>query len=450
MKPNNDKEKRDHRLVLIVFAVIFLVIVINMVVHIVRTGKFTNQERTVSQLSTTSDILVSIAPRGLSSDSWAKTDAFPDRKLYAQVYNAKIDNYGNAPVVDWTLRIDILEDCFINSAWNGTVEIHQFENGEEHVQEIYFLDYSKSSVELDYILGGQDVLITLSKGDYIIYHPDTSDSSTEKTIAAANHDEPGEAIAGMIFYTYDGNLELSSYELDYHLYKSLWSGTEFYIFVILLPLWFAAFVTYMISHHFISKNHRVAVVEGGIAEAALNLLAGIQEEKTYSFVGNSRRVAEWSRKLAVRMGMNNVESKAVYYCALVHDIGNIKVPEYLLNKSTKLTDEEYDTVKRHTVLGADMLEGFDKTPNMANGAKYHHERYDGTGYPEGKKGEEIPFIGRILCVVDAYVAMTSGRPYRSPMSDDEAIAELVKNSGTQFDPMIAQAMVETIRANKED
>lgn len=437
----------------IAFAVWFIIIILNFGIHTLRTINYVHKDRQINELSTTSDVLVKIAPRGLSSDKWEKNDAYPDKLIYAQIYNATISNFSDSSINDWTLRINIQSDCFINSAWNGNVEIHQFVDGVENVQTLYFLDYDKSTLQLDYILGGQDVLIPLSKGDYIVYYPSIDGNVDESIIGAKEEgsDESGEMIVGFIFYSDDGNMDVSSYEFNYHYMKKIFSGKEFYIFLIMISLFgigLITFVTSMVTRHiFVAK----AMNDESVALHSLELLAKMSEESDKCFEGNAKTVADYSVRVAGKLGVKNKDLMTVRFCALAHDIGNIHVPEYILKKNTQLSEEEYITLKRHTIIGAEMLDDFKATPSIINAAKYHHERYDGKGYPEGKAGEDIPFIGRLLAVTDAYVAMNKGiRPYREPMSPEKARDELVKNSGTQFDPIIVSAMLEIIDEEKEN
>lgn len=436
----------------IAFAVWLIVILVNFGIHALRTINYVHKDRQITELSTTSDVIVKIAPRGLSSDRWEKNDAYPDKLIYAQIYNATISNFSESSITDWNLRINIQSDCFINSAWNGTVEVHQFEDGVESVQTLYFLDYDKSSLQLDYILGGQDVLIPLSKGDYIIYYPSVDGTVDESIIGVKDSDseEATEMIVGFIFYSDDGNMDLSSYEFNYHFMKKIFSGREFYIFIVMMILWslgMITFVTAMITRHiFVSKS----MTDESVALHSLELLASMSEASDRCFEGNAKTVADYSVRVAEKLGIKNKDIMTIRFCALAHDIGNIRVPEYILKKNTQLSEDEYITLKRHTIIGAEMLENFKATPSIINAAKYHHERYDGKGYPEGKSGEDIPFIGRLLAVTDAYVAMNKGiRPYREPMSPEQARDELVKNSGTQFDPLIISAMLEIIDEEKE-
>ncbi len=158
--------------------------------------------------------------------------------------------------------------------------------------------------------------------------------------------------------------------------------------------------------------------------------------------GHSRRVAEYSKMLAQRMGKSADEQERIYFAGLLHDVGKIRIPEDIINKPGKLTDSEFETIKIHTVTGYRILKNIPEYTEIAIGAKFHHERYDGRGYPTGIEGENIPEIARIIGVADAYDAMTSNRSYRSALPQHVVRDEIEKGKGRQFDPQIADIMLE--------
>jgi diguanylate cyclase (GGDEF)-like protein/putative nucleotidyltransferase with HDIG domain len=157
--------------------------------------------------------------------------------------------------------------------------------------------------------------------------------------------------------------------------------------------------------------------------------------------GHSRRVSEYSVAIARELGMDEKELDALRSIALLHDIGKIGVPDAVLNKPGKLTNEEYQLMKRHTVIGADILKDIGMLPGIDIGAKYHHERWDGKGYPDGLSGEDIPYIARIIAVADAYDAMTSNRVYRKHLDENAVLNEIKKGVGNQFFPDAANALI---------
>lgn len=165
--------------------------------------------------------------------------------------------------------------------------------------------------------------------------------------------------------------------------------------------------------------------------------------------GHSERVAVFSREIARRLGKSEEEQENIYIAGLLHDIGKIGIPGSIINKPTRLTDEEYAVIKTHPGIGAEILEGITELPNIAIGAHYHHERYDGRGYPDGLAGMDIPEYGRIIGVADAYDAMTSRRSYRDPQTMEYVLGEIEKGKGTQFDPEFAEIMIQIIYDNME-
>ena len=165
--------------------------------------------------------------------------------------------------------------------------------------------------------------------------------------------------------------------------------------------------------------------------------------------GHSSRVATYSKMIAKRCGFPDARLDEIYMVAMLHDAGKTGIPDGILNKPGKLTAEEYEQVKKHSGIGAAILRNIEKDPKFESCAMYHHERFDGTGYPEGLKGEDIPEEARIVAVADAYDAMSSDRSYRKHLSQEEIISELKKGSGTQFDPKFADIMLAIIEEDKD-
>lgn len=159
--------------------------------------------------------------------------------------------------------------------------------------------------------------------------------------------------------------------------------------------------------------------------------------------GHSLRVALYSREIARRLGWTVEELENLYNVALLHDIGKIAIEDSILNKMGTLTEQEYESVKRHTKVGADIVKNTTFIPGIKEGISYHHERYDGTGYV-GLKGKDIPLIARILAVADAVTAMEEDRPFRRRLSSMELEKELISNKGKQFDPDIVNVAVEML------
>ncbi len=181
----------------------------------------------------------------------------------------------------------------------------------------------------------------------------------------------------------------------------------------------------------------------------MQTLASTIDAKDKYTNGHSVRVAEYSKMIAARLNMSVEEQDDIYYIGLLHDIGKIGIPDEIINKTSRLTDEEYAVIKTHPVIGAEILENMSEIPDIAIGAKYHHERYDGRGYPEGLSGENIPLVARIIGVADAYDAMTSNRSYRDVLPQSHVREEIEKGKGKQFDPIFADIMLRIIDADKD-
>ena len=174
------------------------------------------------------------------------------------------------------------------------------------------------------------------------------------------------------------------------------------------------------------------------------------ETKNVYTNGHSQRVADYSALIAGALGWDDKRINNLRNAAYMHDVGMIGIPDSIVNKPTRLTEEEYAIIQRHTLIGVDILKDITLIEHVAEVAHYHHERYDGTGYPEGIAGEEIPIEARIVAVADSYDAMNSKRIYRNALEKEKIIEELESCSGTQFDPVIAELFVRLIREGKVD
>lgn len=161
--------------------------------------------------------------------------------------------------------------------------------------------------------------------------------------------------------------------------------------------------------------------------------------------GHTKRVCEYSMAIARHLELSDKQLEELNLSAILHDIGKIGVQDRILQKPGKLEPDEFAEMNRHPVLGSEILEHVKSLRAMIGGVRNHHERYDGSGYPDHKKGEEIPLIGRIIAVADSFDAMTSTRPYRTALSHETALSELTKYSGSQFDPHIVEAFMEVYK-----
>lgn len=186
-----------------------------------------------------------------------------------------------------------------------------------------------------------------------------------------------------------------------------------------------------------------------ISTQVMRVLAKAIDARDPFTQGHSMRVAKYAQELALRAGCSFEDQRMIYQMALLHDIGKIGLTDAVINKQGKLTASEYELMRQHPVAGAEILQGMTDFPQMAVGARWHHERFDGNGYPDGLRGTDIPWPARLLAVADAYDAMTSVRSYREPLPQDKVRAEIVRCSGTQFDPGYARLMLEIIDEDTE-
>lgn len=190
--------------------------------------------------------------------------------------------------------------------------------------------------------------------------------------------------------------------------------------------------------------------ESQMFEETTEALANAVDAKDKYTSGHSIRVAYYSRLIAREARLPEKTCEQIYFAALLHDVGKIGVPLEIINKVGKLTDEEYEQMKKHPALGEEILKSIHQAPYLAIGARSHHERYDGRGYPDGLEGEDIPVIARVIAVADAYDAMTSYRSYRSPLAKSSVKDELRRGIGTQFDPTFARIMLRIMDDGYED
>jgi HD-GYP domain-containing protein (c-di-GMP phosphodiesterase class II) len=167
-------------------------------------------------------------------------------------------------------------------------------------------------------------------------------------------------------------------------------------------------------------------------------------ERSQETEEHAGRLIEMTRRVGMELNLTQVELDELELLATLHDIGKVGIEDRILNKTGKLTGEEWSEMKKHPEIGYRIAMS---SPDLMSIAEYilcHHERWDGKGYPQGLKGEEIPILSRILAIADAYDAMTQDRPYRKAMSKEEAAAEIKKNAGSQFDPEIARVFIDRV------
>ena len=180
----------------------------------------------------------------------------------------------------------------------------------------------------------------------------------------------------------------------------------------------------------------------------ITTIANIIDAKDEYTKGHSQRVAEYSVAIARELGYSEEHLHDIRSIALLHDIGKVGIPDAVLKKPGRLDSEEFNLMKQHTTIGASILQDYHMISNLEIGARYHHEKYNGTGYPQGLKEEEIPEVARIIGLADAFDAMTSTRVYRRALPDETVLEELRKNCGSQFDPKITEVFIKMWEENR--
>ncbi len=190
------------------------------------------------------------------------------------------------------------------------------------------------------------------------------------------------------------------------------------------------------------ENSRLYQEMKSTFQSMVEVLAELIELRDHYTGGHTERVKRYSLLVGERMGLSTEETEALQLAAVLHDVGKIGVRDAILLKGGKLDAEEYKLMSMHAEFGAKVLERVENLNEVIAGIRHHHERFEGGGYPDGLKGEEIPLIARIISVTDTFDAMTTTRPYREALSPDEAVRELHREAGRQFDPEVVKVFVE--------
>ncbi len=242
--------------------------------------------------------------------------------------------------------------------------------------------------------------------------------------------------------------DVREYRVEIHKNKRLVEHPLFWAICVLLSVCAIGGLSILIARRKVEVMKKRQEEYQAIIDQSMETFAKIIDVKDPDTSGHSLRVAQYSREIAKKMGMSEEEQKRIYYMAMLHDIGKIGLPDAILHKEGALTDEERRIVQTHPVAGGDILKTFTALEGIEDGARYHHERYDGNGYCGKKKGEEIPLIARIIGVADSFDAMSSDRCYRKALSKEKILDELQKGKGTQFDPEIVEIMLKMLEEGR--
>jgi energy-coupling factor transport system substrate-specific component len=235
------------------------------------------------------------------------------------------------------------------------------------------------------------------------------------------------------------------------IYDNLWFIVYMLVVAALFVSWFTWFIVrtqIQRTINFQKRELEFAKNQIEMGNQTIIAIANTVDAKDERTSLHSQRVAEYSVMIARELGKSDEECDILRKTALLHDIGKIGIPDKVLNKPGKLTDEEYEIMKSHVVKGADILKDFTIVDHVWEGALYHHERYDGSGYTRGLRGEDIPLNARIIGIADAFDAMTANRVYRKKLNFELVLEELKKGKGTQFDPRLVDILLELIASGK--
>ena len=217
--------------------------------------------------------------------------------------------------------------------------------------------------------------------------------------------------------------------------------------MVLTGIWLIVLINYNITSAQVRKYQERHKRDNEIINESMETFIGFIDAKDPYTNGHSIRVAQYTRLIAEELGYKGEELDRIYYVALLHDCGKIGVPDHILGKPGRLTDEEFEVIKSHTVRGGEIMSHFKSLENVGEGALYHHERYDGTGN-NGLKGEEIPVEARVVTVCDVYDALISERTYKKAWSKEDALRYLKDNESKIFDPAICESFIAYIRGEE--
>ncbi len=449
-------KKENREKTLWIFVIILFVAIIGFCTGVIKTNAYNNVIHQESFTKETlfsdagmegRDVSVAAIPR---SSTWTKLfdlehKGITENDYQAYTYDFTVSNNTKDEVKEFSFKLTFSKQAFLSSAWNGALEIHQHVGGKEIVDTVPDLrEFVPADHTLDTITVDGENLIVMDPGDYLVYLPSTTTNAMEMPINPLEATTPG-----IIMYIAIGdNIEDSTLELTYSFNRLLTSEPLFWASLGLFALWIIAAVIVIITSAQIKKYNERHERDNVIINESIETFTGFIDAKDPYTNGHSKRVAQYTKLIAQEFGYEGEELDRIYYVALLHDCGKIGVPDNILSKPGKLTTEEFEIIKSHTVRGNEILSSFHSLENAGEGACYHHERYDGKGYPEGKAGEEIPFIARMICVADSYDAMNTNRVYRNKLSKEHIINELEVNKGLQFDPKVADVMLRLLREGK--
>ncbi len=347
------------------------------------------------QSGTVRDGLELVVTRGIP---WRDYSVYAGLSSGAQ-YDWELINYSNREFSDWSVDIIFPGAVEVNSSWNG---------------------------------------IFSTSGNVLTYVPERNDEMDLTVVHA--HSTRG---FGAVIYSSKEMLPESATLTGYWKMSVLKMPLFWVLLCCMIVVVFISLLSLMLWYRTEKYRKQIEKDDEMVRQAMLTMTDFIDAKDSYT-KGHSSRVAIYAQELAKRLGVSDADRKNLYYIALMHDCGKVGVPDAVLKKPGKLTDDEFRLIQAHATVGNHLLTHFTSIPDISDGAHYHHERYDGSGYPEGLRGEAIPYVARIICIADAVDAMSTNRCYRDRLSEEALISELEEHAGTQFDPEMVPAMIELI------
>lgn len=327
---------------------------------------------------------------------WINNEGTASQNYGAQ-YDTTVRNNTDYDIINWKIEIDVPEekDLQIDSYWNGSYKY-------------------------------QDGKLIFTAGDKVDPIPAGMDITFGAVIIS------------------DGIMKLDQYEFTGCKDKPITRYISFWLIMVLFIVWCTSVVAYILYRIREASYERNEEIKDSIISQSISTCANLIDAKDPYTKGHSTRVSYYTQKIAEKMGLHESEIKNLGYIALMHDCGKIGIPDNILTKPAKLTDEEFRIMQQHTLNGGKALEDFTSINGIVEGALYHHERFDGKGYPKKLRGKNIPLYARIICVADSLDAMNSDRCYRPHLTPEVIKKELKSNSGLQFDPEIVEYALELI------
>ena len=379
--------KNSKRYTIRIFVLTFVLLLVSTAAHFMFIAK---SSMTIKRFGPEdADMVLTVSnPEGKIWDDMYRYPGMPCGAEYSFV----VDNNDDKKLTEWSVRIDFDSPFEIDSSWNGNY---------------------------------------LIEGNSLVFTPDQEMSLVE-------FDD--ECYFGAVLYS-RRVLNVNSYSIMGRMPLDPKSMPMTYVLAFLYLLWFVVLGSHFMSKSRIAKMQKQRNHDIEILNQSIRTFTSFIDAKDRYTRNHSIRVAIYAKEIGRRMGLDEEDLQNLYYGTLLHDVGKIGIPDEILQNEGRLSKEEFDIIKTHPAKGVEMLEHFTAIPNISDCAHYHHERYDGKGYPEGYTREQIPLFARIASVADSFDVMSLDRKYQKALSRGEIIKELKENSGTQFDPKIVPIMI---------